>query len=496
MVFVALIAAGCAAPAPAATSPAPTAAATANTTTGGLTLTPCQLSLPGAAQRVAAECGQVLVYEDRASGSGRQISLRVAVLRASGQGPAADPLVFLAGGPGQASSEAFVLYQAAFSRINRQRDIVLMDQRGTGGSNALTCPPIEDPLALVTPEQASAEAQACLAQLAGDPRFYTTSLAADDLDDVRAALGYQQLNLYGISYGTRLALTYLRQHPDRTRAVILDGVVPQDEALGLEVARDAQHALDLIFARCAADSACAGAFPDLPGDFAAVADDLRQAPARLTLNDPLTGAFTETTFTYDMFANAVRLLSYASETAALLPVLIHTARAEHDYRLLAAQAYIVGRQLGDSLSTGMGTAVLCTEDAPFFTPAQAEQASAGAYMGTGQAELLQAECAGWPAGSIAPGFKDPVTASAPVLLLSGEADPVTPPRNADHAAASLSNSLALTVPGQGHGVLQRGCLPTLAAQFIQQASPDGLDASCVQQIKAAPFFTSLTGPEP
>src|SRR5205085_9479322 len=155
-----------------------------------------------------------------------------------------DPLFFLAGGPGQAATEAFVPLQNAFDKINRIHDIVLVDQRGTGGSNALRCPAATNELEIDTLPEVTAAAAACLPQLTGDPRFYTTSLAMDDLDQVRAALGYDRVDLYGVSYGTRAALTYLRQYPARVRAVILDGVVPQDEPLGLHVARDAHNALD------------------------------------------------------------------------------------------------------------------------------------------------------------------------------------------------------------------------------------------------------------
>jgi pimeloyl-ACP methyl ester carboxylesterase len=273
-------------------------------------------------------------------------------------------------------------------------------------------------------------------------------------------------------------------------------VVPQDEPLGLNVARDAQHALDLIFDRCAAEPACAAAFPDLRGDFARVAGKLKQAPVAVSLNHPRTGELMQFTFTYDHFANTVRFLSYAAETAALLPLLIHSASANGDYHLLAADAILLSDQLSESISLGMNAAVLCSEDAPFVSTEQAAVANEGTYLGSSQTDQEQALCAAWPAGVVAPGFKEPVSADTPVLLLSGEADPVTPPENAARVARTLPNSLSLIAPGQGHNVIQRGCLPDLAAQFIDSGSVANLSTACVDQIEPWPFFINFAGMGP
>lgn len=458
-----------------------------------LALAPCQIGAPGLAERVAARCGTLAVFEDRAAARGRTIELRIAVVPAVSRTPAADPLFFLAGGPGQSAIDSYPLLAAALKPINRQRDIVLVDQRGTGGSHPLRCAAFERELSAPDEREIAAQARECLAQLGADPRLYTTAQAADDLDQARAALGYGQINLYGVSYGTRLALTYMRQHGGEVRAALLDGVVPQDAALGLAVAPDAQRALDMIFARCAAEPACAAAFPNVGGEFAELLARLDRQPAKLSVAHPLTGAPTDVTFTREMLASSVRLLSYAPETAALLPLLIHSAYATGDTRLLAAQALLVSQQLGQSISGGLNLAVLCAEDVPFF----GEPAGAGAgYLGAGSLAQLRAACAAWPAGAVAPDFKQPVASDVPVLLLSGEADPVTPPANAERAAATLRNSMQLVAPGQGHNVLPRGCLPRLAAEFVERASVAGLDTACVADIRAMPFFTSFAGTEP
>jgi pimeloyl-ACP methyl ester carboxylesterase len=461
-----------------------------------LDLRACQLAAPGLAEHLPAKCAMVSVFENRAARRGRTLELRLAIIPALSRSPAPEPLFLLAGGPGQAATETYPLLAPAFAQINQKRDIVLVDQRGTGQSHPLRCPQLQDTADLLSGSQLNDWLKSCLAQLDADPKLYTTAIAMDDLDQVRAALGYDQINLYGVSYGTRAALTYMRRHPDHVRSVILDGVVPQDAALGLTVARDAQRALDMIFERCAAEPACQGAFPGVRREFTALLSQLDRQPAKVTLAHPLTGAPTELSFSRDALASSVRLLSYAPETAALLPLLIHSAHTSGDYRLLAAQALIAGEQLGGSISSGMNFSIVCAEDMPFFTPEQAAKASADTYLGGAETAKLQAICASWPRGDIPADFKQPVSAAAPTLLLSGEADPVTPPSNADQAAKTLPNSLRLVAPGQGHNVIMRGCLPRIAADFLDSGGVAGLKTGCVKDIRPMPFFTSFAGTEP
>lgn len=275
-----------------------------------IALEPCHLSAPGLASRLSAKCGTLSVPEDRAANSGRQIDLRIAVLPAISRTPDPDPLVFITGGPGQAATQDYVQFSPLFQRINEKRDIVLVDQRGTGGSHPLSCSPADE-TPTTDPDMALRTwIESCLKQLDGEPRFYTTQAAVDDLDQVRQVLGYERLNLYGLSYGTRVAPTFLRSYPDHVRAVILDGVVPQDQALGLTMASDAQHALDAIFARCAADAACQTAFPTIAADWAGLLARVEREPASLTVSHPTTGAPTSVQFNRSRLAGAIRLFSY------------------------------------------------------------------------------------------------------------------------------------------------------------------------------------------
>ncbi len=459
----------------------------------GIPLEDCILSAPGSPTRTPAQCGTFTVYEDRAAGAGRQIDLRIAVLPAISRNPAPDPLFFLTGGPGQAATESFLLLQRAFMRLNQDRDIVLIDQRGTGQSHPLRCTPPEETAA----DSATTDLlAACLAQLDADPRFYTTSIAMADLDAVREALGYEQINLYGVSYGTRAAFTYMRAYPGRVRTVVLDGVAPPQLALGLGLATDAQRALDLIFTRCAADPDCQEKFPALEATFAALMADLTANPADVSLRHPITGEMFEMTLEPGMVAGAVRLLSYAPESVALLPLLLHNAQTKGELNLLAAQYLIITHELETSITNGMGFSVLCAEDVPFFTAEQAAIANEGTFIGNGETDNLLEICEVWPRGDTPPDFKDAVSGDWPVLLLSGEYDPVTPPAYGDLAAETLPNSLHIVAPGQGHNVVGRGCIPKLTRSFIETGTLEDLDTACAAESAPFPFFVNFSGPTP
>jgi pimeloyl-ACP methyl ester carboxylesterase len=469
----------------------------------GLELSPCRLRAPGLPVRVPAECGALEVPEDRAAPQSRTLALRIAVVPAVSRAPAPDPLVFLTGGPGQAATESYVPLATVFRRFNEDRDIVLVDQRGTGGSNALRCPRPDEAenageLWLFDEEQTRDWVGRCLTELEShaDPRFYSTSVAVRDLDEVRAALGYQTVNLYGLSYGTRVALEYLRRHPERVRSVVLDGVVPPTEVLGLNVARDAQRALDLLEERCRNDPLCDSEFPSLENSANEVISRLEQ-PTTVSLRHPRDGSDTQLMLHSSMAAFAIRLLSYSAETAALVPVLLREAR-DGDLSLLAAQFLLTSSNLDETMSEAMGYTVICSEDYPRFDASEIEQQHRGTYLGSVQIDNLERLCPSWPRGPVNDDFHDPVVSSVPTLLLSGEADPVTPPSNADTVAESLSNAHHLVVGGHGHMVVHRGCIPNLVEAFLEQGSLDPVrdrDA-CVDAIAPSPFFLGFSGPTP
>jgi pimeloyl-ACP methyl ester carboxylesterase len=460
-------------------------------------LTPCQLAHPIFAERVAARCGTLEVPEDHARPTGRRLTLRVAIVPSEAPGKAPDPIFFLAGGPGQAATQVYPAVAVALARARRHRDVVLVDQRGTGGSAPLVCEGLTDPAGAERTEAAElAAVRACGARLSArtDLARYGSEDAARDLDLVRAALGAEQLDLVGVSYGTRLALVYARAFPARVRALVLDGVAPFEMPAGGFFERDAQAALERDFARCRADQGCARAFPDPMADLQAVLAGLRGAPRQLTLRDPFTGVARPQAVDEGQLRRLVFLLSYAPETAALLPALLAEARSG-DLAPLAALGLTAGREVAESIGQAMQLAVICAEDVPWFPPDD-PAADAGRYLGSSLRTAFRAACAAFPHGAVPPAFREPATVEAPVLLLSGEADPVTPPSWAEVAARHLPRARLLTLPGQGHGVLGRGCMPRLVAAFLEAGSADGLDVACLERVTPAPFFVDLAGPRP
>jgi pimeloyl-ACP methyl ester carboxylesterase len=477
----------------------PTAAAA--TSNAALRFEPCELRGSGGHGRVAAECARFSVAENPDLPDGPRIDLFVARVRALAAEPAADAFTIINGGPGASSVSLYVDLQGAFAPIQQHRDIVLVDQRGTGRSTPLTCPDLE-PTATAefraeVVRQATLDCLGALAEQGRDPRFYTTSVAVGDLEAVRLALGYAAWSLYGVSYGTRVAQHYVRRFPESVRAVVLDGVVPAGLALGPDVALNAQQTLEGIIARCTENEPCGAAFPDLAAQFERLRHDLRERPRDLSIAHPVTGRVQPFTLHYGHLALTVRLLSYAPETAALIPLIVAEAARNGNYLPIASQALRLERDLGAAISFGMHNSVVCTEDAPFYGDlTDIWPALRASYLGEDQVRALEVICSLWPRGLMDPDFANAVASSRPILLLSGEFDPVTPPAYAERAAALLDNSRHLIAPGQGHGVIARGCLPTIVSDFVGAAALESLDTSCVERLIAEPFFIDLLGPPP
>ncbi len=462
-----------------------------------LALAPCQLAHPFLSTRIPARCGTLQVPEDHDQPGGRTLALRVAVLEAAAAGRQPDPVFFLAGGPGQAATEIFPAIADALARVARHRDIVLVDQRGTGGSARLDCTDLSEPDAVDRGEEAELKlVAACGEALArkADLRRYGSEDFARDLDLVRAALGAPRVNLVGASYGTRMALVYARRFPDRVRSMVLDGVAPMEMAIGGWFERDAQRAFTLAADRCRADAACRKAFPDPAGDLAALVASLERQPRTLSLRDPLTGAPRQVALDAATVRRLVFLLSYAPETVSLLPALLAEAR-RGDPGPLAALGLSAGRDIQATISRPLQFAVLCPEDVPWF-PLGDPAAERALYLGRSVRASFSAACRRFPHGTVPASFREPVRSPAPTLLLSGEADPVTPPQWAAVAAAGLPHSRQLTLAGQGHGNLSRGCMPKVIERFIAAGTIDGLDVACLDHVRPQPFFLDLAGPMP
>lgn len=466
---------------------------------GEIAFSPCTLKGVGTAHTVEARCGTFAVPEDHAQPDGRKIDLALAWVPAQTPSAAADPIVFLTGGPGQSARESYPGIADAFARAKRKRHVLLIDQRGTGGSNPLNCRDADGNNAFTDGDDDSVEAAtrfaaACRAQLESiaELRHYTTSDAVTDLEAVRVALGAPSVNLVGVSYGTRVAQTYVRRYPERVRTVILDGVVPSELILGSEHAKNLEASLSAQFARCAKLPACAERFGDPLATLARLRAQLIVAPMPVRYRDPQSGEPIDGELTLASLAAVVRLFAYAPNVAAMLPRALHQA-AHGEADVLAAQARFIGDVSGEQIFHGMQLSVMCAEDAPELS---ADPADASTLLGNTLIDFVGAQCSVWPRGERPADFHAPLSSDKPILVLSGEFDPVTPARYGDQVVRNFSAGRHLVARGTGHNVLPLGCMPRLAANFIDTADAKALDASCLDTLTYAPPFTGSFGPEP
>jgi len=429
--------------------------------------------------------GTYTVYEDRDAQAGRTIDLEVFVLAATGPNPRPDPIFYLVGGPGQAATGTF--RRMIGSWMNEDRDIVLVSQRGTGRSNGLDCDVVGNDENLQSYLEVLFRPglfEQCRDQLArrADLTKYTTPIAMDDLNEVRAALGYGRINLVGGSYGTRAALVYLRRHPETVRSAILMGVAPVSFTNPLYHAREGQRALDMIFADCAADPDCHAAFGDLTREFEDVLERLNDAPAEVTVRNPVTGEPVSLTLSRDAFAEALRLIMYYDNTD--VPLLIHRA-FEGDYDAIANRGLTSNRAIRNMLAFGMLMCVTCSEDIPRIDLDDIPRLTDGTFLGNGRVRRQMEVCEIWPRGDVPADYAEPVSVDVPVLLLSGEYDPVTPPRWGEQAARHLPRSRHVVVPTT-HS-FGSSCIDQIMRNVLDRGSVEGLDTSCVEHMSRPRF---------
>lgn len=466
---------------------------------GQIRFEPCSLQAPGMPVSVEAQCGSLEVPENRDDPGSRRISLGIAWIPVD-EGAEPDPVVLLAGGPGQAAKQAYPMVHGAFRDARRARHVILVDARGTGDSQPLVCRDADGMAAITegdedSPEQARNFARRCADTLGRDAdlRFYSTSEHIDDLEAVRKALGVPQFNLVGVSYGTRVAQQFAKRYPGSTRSIVLDSVVPNSLVLGSDHSANLQAALNQQFARCRDDAACAENLGDPRALLDRVAETLRGGdlpPVRFRA--ARSGEWQEEVPTFGHLAILLRMYAYSPETATVLPFLLHEA-ANGRYEAMLAQAESLGANLTEQIYHGMQLSVSCTEDADEL---RADPSQEGSVIGNQLVEFTRAQCEVWPKGVRDPAFREPLDGDVPVLLLSGELDPVTPPSYADEVASHLSKARHLVLPGQGHSVVGLGCAPKLFAQFLEKLDPSGLDAECLQRLKPLPPFAGPYGWEP
>ncbi len=441
-----------------------------------------------------ALCGQVQRPLDPARRDGVQIDVHYVVVPALARRKHPDPVFLIAGGPGQSAISLAGQVMPLFARLHNRRDIVLVDQRGTGRSAPLVC---EEPQPLPIAEQVDtarqlARLRACRERLQalphGDLRHYTTPTAMQDLDAVRRALGVPRINLVGVSYGTRAALDYLRQFPGHVRRMVLDGVAPPDMALPASHATDAQAAYEALFAACEAEAACRRAHPGLRAAWTAF---LARLPQPVSVPHPVTGQVEHFTLTREMAMAAVRGALYAPVLTQALPVALHQATQGRVQGLLTLGASLTARK-GSAPATGMHFSVVCNED---LSRRVQVREPAGDFAG-GLA-LYEAACADWPRAELPPAYDEVRPSPVPVMLLSGGRDPATPPRHGERVAQVLGPlARHVVVPHAGHGVLGVGCAPELLTRFVDVADARAaldLPVECLQRVPSPPAFEPIGG---
>jgi pimeloyl-ACP methyl ester carboxylesterase len=444
--------------------------------TQGIVLWPCA---PEGLARLA-RCGSARVFEDRHAGAGRALELRVIVVASADPNARPDPVVVFTGGPGLAATESVAnpFFRRLFAPALQSRHFIFIDQRGTERGSALRCKLVGNDGDFGTigggglPEVRLRE---CLAGNHANPELYTTSIAADDVDEIIGRLGYDTVDVAGFSYGTVLSQVFVRRHRARVRAMVLNGVSPLGVNFILRFAESSQHALDAVFRECAEDAACHAAFPDPGGDLDRARERLRAAPTRVAMN---TSSGLETaTLDADALAMAVRSLLYEPESRGRIPALLH-AVAEGDDSVAGRSVTQSAEAISNEMSVGLYLSVTCSEDLQGVTGADADRAAAGSFLGTARIAPVLEACSYWPKGEVASDFHDPLRSDVPVLLLGGTRDPATPCEWMESMHATLPNAQTVLVPGGGHGVSE-GCVPALFAQFLESPrSP--LIASCVR----------------
>ena len=468
---------------------------------GRIAFHPCTLSPPLGASSVEAQCGTWTVPEDPSKPDGRKVALNIAWLPADDAGnQAADPVFLIAGGPGQSATESFAALVPAFKDARKHRDMLMVDQRGTGKSNPLQC---KFDLADAgeagdandeSPAAMRAASERCRDQLAAkaDLRFYTTTDAVRDLEAVRAAIGAEQVNLMGVSYGTRVAQQYAMRHPQRTRTIVLDGVAPNAIYLGNDFARNLETALDLQFGRCAKTPGCTKALGDPRKRLDALLAKLRVESPLVRYRDASTGAIREERLRPGHVQGLARMYAYAPLAASILPLLLHEAE-QGRYENLMSLSHMLSGSMSDQMMMGMQLSVVCTEDRGGL---KVDADMASSVLGNVLVDMMQAQCAAWPVGEMPADFHEPLATKVPALLLSGDLDPVTPPAYAEQVAKSLPNARSLVLRGQGHNVIAVGCTPKLFAQFLDTADAKALDAKCLDGLAYVPPFTTFNGWDP
>jgi len=441
--------------------------------------------------RAQVKCGKLQVPENYEDVNGEQISINFVVLPAIDNSDNKTPLMFLAGGPGQAAAELAAGLRRVFNEVRKTRDLILVDQRGTGESHPLQCEDaLEQDIYSITPEEFSAQdIQDCLASFSGDLSQYNSENAIRDFDAVRKALGHQQINIYGGSYGTRAGLVYMRMFPESLRSVVLDSVGPIEVPIGL-FGQSSARSFNLLLENCKKEISCQEAYPQLENEFNALVARLAQAPAQVSIAHPRLGTQTKFVISKAKLLGTLRMQLYSVATRSLVPLVIHQAYLGNYMPLAGLVAQSEG---GQGIYLGLLFNITCNEDFPRISNADFNLDANNNFGGDDSHFGFKMVCPLWPKYRPSEDFYQAVTADIPTLILSGNLDPVTPPSNGDYSAQTLPNNHHIVVENAAHTVAMSTCASDIINEFLTSLTPKELDESCLAEMPSESFMTNLNG---
>ncbi len=443
--------------------------------------------------RTQVKCGSINVPSNYNKPAGTQLTINFAILPAIDNTKNKTPLMFLAGGPGQAAVELAAHIRNGFTEIRKTRDIILVDQRGTGKSHPLQCDESQQAkLYSIIPEEFDEkEVLTCIEDLQKNNELsqFTSENAIRDFDQIRKALGHEQINLYGGSYGTRAALVYMRLFPESLKSVVLDSVGPVEVPIGL-FGLSSARSFELLMTHCKAEKTCNNAYPNLVNEYEAVIKRLTHSTVSLSVSHPRLGTQTPFNLSKGKFIGTLLTSLYSMETRSMLPLVIHQAYKKNYQPLLGLIAATDG---GMNMYVGLHFNIVCNEDMPRITPDMMKRDRDNTF-GKGEThKAWQIACPLWPKYEVDKNFTQSVTANIPTLILSGDLDPVTPPSNGDKSAATLPNTHHIVSKNSAHIVASTVCGVSIVNEFLNTLSPKTVDDSCLNELPSEEFMTSLNG---
>ena len=437
------------------------------------------------------KCGKLTVPENYQKPKDKQIELNFVILPAIDNSEGLEPMMFLAGGPGQAATELAGSILQSFNETRKTRDIIMVDQRGTGKSATLECKDVEipDPYTSIAEELNLDDVKKCLTQFEYDLSQFGSENAIRDFEQVRLALGHEQINLYGGSYGTRAALVYMRLYPQSLRSVVLDSVGPIEVPIGV-FGQSAARAFDIVLDNCKNDEACKKAYPNVKQEYKQLIARLEKGPTSIDVTHPRLGTKTELMLTKGKFTSQIRMMLYSPNMHSMIPLMINQTYLENYSPLLG---FLAATSQGMGIYEAVLFNIVCNEDFPRITDAQWAEDAKNPLDGELSQLAFTAVCQLWPKYQVSEAFFQPVTADIPTLILSGNMDPVTPPSNGDHSDKTLPNSRHIVDMNSAHIVNTTKCSSKMIREFFDNIDPQAVDASCLEDSPKPSFVPSLNG---